>query len=84
MSPRENEQGEQREEEGARNRVLGGPVEVWEAGHEDWKLGSWVERGYREGVRGTMKTAVGVEACPDPVGTWSHLANWQLNEYCTS
>lgn len=33
----------------------------------------------RGGVRGTVKT-VGVEVSPDPVGTWSHLANWQLKE----
>lgn len=42
-----------------------------------WEMGRERLRG---GVRGTMKT-VGVEVSPDPVGTWSHLANWQLKAY---
>lgn len=51
--------------------MSGVSAEVWEV---VTKTGTW-ELG---GERIRVKTGVRV-VFPDPVGTWSHLANWQLN-----
>lgn len=43
------------------------------------RFGRWAQElgreGLRGGVRGTTKTGVREEVCPDPLRTWSHLAD---------